>query len=63
VKESKKEGFIVARQTRRKFRDTSASLAKKDFQSKPLPSTIDKERDGLIKPVSLLSAVAFLNGD
>jgi hypothetical protein len=60
---SKKEGFTVAHRIRKKSRDISASLVKKDFQNKPLPSTIDNERDGLIKPVLLLYVVAFPNGE
>jgi hypothetical protein len=60
---SRKEVFTVAHRTRKKFKDISASLAKKGFQNKPMLLTIDNERGGLIKPALPLYVVAFLSED
>jgi hypothetical protein len=60
---SRKGVFTVDLRTRKKFRDTFVSLAKKGFQSKPMLLIIDNERGGSIKPASPLSVVAFRSGD
>jgi hypothetical protein len=63
AKKSNSEDFIDDLRIRKKSKDSSASLAKKAFQSKHSPSIIDRESDGLIKPASQHFAAASLRED
>jgi hypothetical protein len=60
---SRKEGFIVDHRIRKKFRGTSVDLVKKGFQNRLMLLIFASERDGLIKPASLLSAVVSRSAD